>query len=87
MNAYVNVAQRIYASERDGSAVKRVAASDLPRSGRDARLALRAAAPAVPARVPRRALAGGSWRRVTDVGGRFVVDGPTSAGSRSRSRT
>lgn len=77
LDAYVNVAQRIYASERDGAPVK----ASLRRISRDA-AAMRGSRPELLKQlftpgyhVVRLRVAHGG--RVTDVGGRFVVAGPT----------
>jgi len=80
MNAYVNVAQRIYSSERDGSAVRaslrRISHDPAAMQGSRAELLRQLFLPGfhvVRLRVVRGA-------RVTDVGGRFVVDGPSVNG-------
>ncbi len=80
MDAYVNVAQRIYSSERDGSPVR----ASLRRISHDA-AAMRGSRPELLRQlflpgfhVVRLRVVRGS--RVTDVGGRFVVDGPSTGG-------
>jgi hypothetical protein len=80
MNAYVNVAQRIYSSERDGSAVRaslrRISHDPAAMQGSRAELLRQLFLPGfhvVRLRVVR-------GERVTDVGGRFVVDGPSVNG-------
>ena len=80
MNAYVNVAQRIYSSERDGSAVRaslrRISHDPAAMHGSRAELLRQLFLPGfhvVRLRVVRGA-------RVTDVGGRFVVAGPSVHG-------
>jgi len=80
MNAYVNVAQRIYASERDGSAVRaslrRISHDPAAMRGSRAELLRQLYLPGF--HVVRLRVAHGA--RVTDVGGRFVVAGPSVRG-------
>jgi hypothetical protein len=80
MDAYVNVAQRIYSSERDGSAVRaslrRISHDPAAMRGSRRELLRQLFLPGfhvVRLRVVRGA-------RVADVGGRFVVDGPSVDG-------
>ncbi len=79
-DAYVNVAQRIYASERDGPAVRaslrRISHDAAAMRGSRSELLRQLYLPGfhvVRLRVVRGA-------RATDVGGRFVVDGPSAGG-------
>ena len=80
MDAYVNVAQRIYASERDGSAVhaslRRISHDRAAMAGSRPELLRQLFLPAFHV-VRLRVVRDG---RATDVGGRFVVDGPTLNG-------
>jgi hypothetical protein len=80
MNAYVNVAQRIYSSERDGSSVRaslrRISHDPAAMSGSRPELLRQLFLPAFHV-VRLRVVRDG---RVTDVGGRFVVDGPSVNG-------
>jgi hypothetical protein len=80
MDAYVNVAQRIYASERDGSAVRaslrRISHDPAAMRGSRAELLRQLYLPGF--HVVRLRVARGG--RVTDVGGKFVVDGPSVDG-------
>jgi hypothetical protein len=80
MNAYVNVARRIYSSERDGSAVRaserRISHDRLAMTGSRAELLRQLYLPAF--HVVRLRVARGG--RVTDVGGKFVVAGPSRDG-------
>jgi hypothetical protein len=80
MDAYVNVAQRIYSSERDGTSVRaslrRISHDPAAMQGSRSELLRQLFLPAfhvVRLRVDRDG-------RVTDVGGRFVVDGPSVNG-------
>jgi hypothetical protein len=80
MDAYVNVAQRIYASERDGSAVRaserRISHDAAAMRGSRAALLRQLYRPGFHV-VRLRVVHGG---RVTSVGGKFVVAGPTLRG-------
>lgn len=80
MNAYVNVAQRIYSTERDGSAVRaslrRISHDPAAMRGSRAELLRQLFLPGF--HVVRLRVAHGA--RVTDVGGRFVVAGPSVRG-------
>jgi hypothetical protein len=80
MNAYVNVAQRIYSSERDGSAVRaslrRISHDPAAMRGSRAELLRQLYLPGF--HVVRLRVVHGA--RVTDVGGRFVVAGPSVRG-------
>ena len=80
MDAYVNVAQRIYSSERDGSAVqaslRRISHDSAAMRGSRAELLRQLFLPGF--HVVRLRVVRGT--RVTDVGGRFVVDGPSVNG-------
>ncbi len=80
MNAYVNVAQRIYSSERDGSSarasLRRISHDAAAMRGSRAELLRQLYLPAF--HVVRLRVARGS--RVTNVGGKFVVDGPSADG-------
>jgi hypothetical protein len=80
MNAYVNVAQRIYSSERDGSAVRaslrRISHDPAAMRGSRAELLRQLYLPAF--HVVRLRVVRGT--RVTDVGGKFVVAGPSVDG-------
>jgi len=80
MDAYVNVAQRIYASERDGSAVRaslrRISHDPAAMRGSRAELLRQLYLPAFHV-VRLRVVRDG---RATDVGGKFVVDGPSLDG-------
>jgi hypothetical protein len=80
MDAYVNVAQRIYSSERDGSAVRaslrRISHDAAAMRGSRAELLRQLYLPGF--HVVRLRVARGT--RVTDVGGKFVVAGPSLNG-------
>jgi hypothetical protein len=79
-DAYVNVARRIYSSERDGSAVRaslrRISHDPAAMRGSRSELLRQLFLPGF--HVVRLRVVRGS--RVADVGGRFVVDGPSSGG-------